>query len=68
MKCSHGTTIGQIDPVMRFYLQSRGIDADTAQRMLSLGFIQEELNQLPFAEVADWVSHWLGQAVTEAAK
>lgn len=68
VKCSHGTTIGQIDPAMRFYLQSRGIDADTAQRMLSLGFIQEELNQLPFAEVADWVSHWLGQAVTEAAK
>lgn len=68
VKCSHGTTIGQIDPVMRFYLQSRGIDADSAQRMLSIGFIQEELNKLPFAEVAEWVSQWLGQAVTEAAK
>lgn len=68
VKCSHGTTIGQIDPMMRFYLQSRGIDADTAQRMLSIGFIQEELNKLPFAEVAGWISHWLGQAVTEAAQ
>ncbi len=64
--CSHGTTIGQIDPAMTFYLQSRGIDEATAQRMLSTGFIQQELAELPFEPVADWVGNWLGDAVTEA--
>lgn len=65
VKCSHGTTIGQLDPTMRFYLQSRGIDAEAAQRMLSLGFIQEQLNDLPFDALGDWISQWLGHAVTE---
>lgn len=67
VKCSHGTTIGQLDPAMRFYLQSRGIDAKVAQRMLSLGFIQEQLNNLPFENLVDWISQWLGRAVTETA-
>lgn len=66
VKCSHGTTIGKLDPTMRFYLQSRGIDAVSAQRMLSIGFIQEQINQLPNEALADWVRQWLEGAITEA--
>lgn len=65
VKASHGTTIGQIDEGMRFYLQSRGIDEVEASRMLSIGFIKEELADLPFDEVRDWAGEWLGHAVTE---
>lgn len=65
VKCSHGTTIGQIDEAMRFYLQSRGIDESEAQRMLSIGFIKQELATLPFENVSDWIGDWLGQAVAE---
>lgn len=65
VKCSHGTTIGQIDEAMRFYLQSRGINEKEAQRMLSIGFIKQELASLPFEDLSDWIGDWLGQAVAE---
>lgn len=65
VKCSHGTTIGQIDPNMRFYLQSRGIDENQAQKMLSIGFIKQELASLPFESLSDWIGDWLGNAVAE---
>lgn len=41
VKCSHGTTVGQIEPEMLFYLRSRGISAAQARRMLCLGFAGE---------------------------
>jgi Fe-S cluster assembly protein SufD len=43
VKCAHGTTIGQLDPAQMFYLRSRGIRAEDARRMLSLGFAAELL-------------------------
>lgn len=38
VKCSHGTTVGELDPEQVFYLRSRGIDEKTARGMLCLGF------------------------------
>ncbi len=43
VKCSHGTTVGQLEPAQLFYLRSRGIAADDARRMLCLGFAAEVL-------------------------
>ena len=46
VKCSHGATIGQLDQDSKFYLQSRGIDADTARALLTLAFAEEVLSDL----------------------
>jgi Fe-S cluster assembly protein SufD len=43
VKCSHGTTVGQLDPEQVFYLRSRGIDEAEARKMLCLGFAGEVL-------------------------
>lgn len=43
VKCSHGTTIGQLEPAQLFYLRSRGIGTEDARRMLCLGFAAEVL-------------------------
>lgn len=43
VKCSHGTTVGQIEPEQVFYLRSRGIDPVTAHKMLSMGFAEDVL-------------------------
>ena len=45
VRCSHGTTVGQLDEAMLFYLRSRGIDADAARQMLCLGFAGEILER-----------------------
>lgn len=66
VKCSHGTTVGQLEPEMLFYLRSRGIKASLARRMLCLGFAGEILDCLesePLRErVADQVGHLLENA------
>lgn len=46
VKCSHGSTIGQLDDEALFYLQSRAIGRDKAQRMLTSAFGGEVLNQV----------------------
>lgn len=45
VKCSHGATIGQIDPEELFYLQSRAIEKDTALKMLIHGFAEDVLQK-----------------------
>ena len=41
VKCSHGATAGHIDEDTLFYLRSRGLDLDTASRMLVHAFASE---------------------------
>ena len=38
LEASHGSTTGQLDPQQLFYLQSRGISAIEARKMLVIAF------------------------------
>ncbi len=40
VKCSHAATISTIDPEQLFYLQSRGLTFDQAEKMLVASFLQ----------------------------
>jgi Fe-S cluster assembly protein SufD len=44
VKCSHGATIGALDPEQIFYLRSRGIPEDAARAMLIRAFLAEALD------------------------
>ena len=46
VKCSHGATIGQLDRNAVFYLRSRGLNDDTAQRILIHAFAIDILNRV----------------------
>ena len=46
VKCSHGTTVGQLDEQQLFYLVSRGISPDEARDVLTLAFVVDLLSQL----------------------
>jgi Fe-S cluster assembly protein SufD len=48
VKCSHGSTIGQLDPDALFYLRARGIAADDARRLLTRAFVSEATGNLRF--------------------
>ncbi len=52
VKCSHASTVGPIDPEQRFYLESRGIPTQIAERLIVLGFFDEVLDQLPVGPLA----------------
>ena len=47
VKCSHASTVGPIDDEQRFYLESRGIPPEVAERLVVLGFFDDVLGQLP---------------------
>ena len=51
VKCSHGSTSGQISDEEIFYLQARGIPAESARQMISLGFLNESVSKLTGAEI-----------------
>lgn len=46
VKCSHGATMGKLNTESIFYLQSRGLSFEEAQRMLTLAFAMEIVDQL----------------------
>jgi Fe-S cluster assembly protein SufD len=51
VKCSHGATVGALDPEELFYLQSRGLDADDARNLLTYGFAADVLTRVPVASL-----------------
>ena len=66
VSCSHGATVGDLDAMMLFYMQARGIPAAIARRLLLEGFAEEIADALeddalraPFAEA---VAHGLEHA------
>lgn len=47
VRCTHGATVGKIDPQEVFYLQSRGIERTEAVRLIVTGFVGPILDRLP---------------------
>ncbi|HSM38629.1 MAG TPA: SufD family Fe-S cluster assembly protein, partial [Candidatus Limnocylindrales bacterium] len=46
LRCGHGATAGAIDPIQRFYAQSRGLNEDEAERMIVRGFFEQVLAEI----------------------
>ena len=46
LRCGHGATAGAIDPTMLFYAQSRGLDSESAQRMIVRGFFEQVVGKI----------------------
>jgi Fe-S cluster assembly protein SufD len=53
VRCTHGATSGQIDEDELFYLRTRGIPTKVAQRLLVTGFLDEVIQRLDHAAIAD---------------
>jgi len=56
VQCSHGTTVGQLDPQALFYLRSRGLNEDQARRLLCMGFAQEILDRFETESLRETLS------------
>ena len=57
VKCAHGATVGELDPMQLFYAESRGMDPASARALLLEGFV-----------VGLWDSADEGDAISEAAR
>jgi Fe-S cluster assembly protein SufD len=52
VRCTHGATSGQIEEDQMFYLRSRGIPTEIAQRLLVTGFLDEVIQRLDHPAIA----------------
>ena len=53
VKCSHGSTSGNIDKDALFYLKARGIDSKEAVKMIIKGFLETVLEKIKNKEIMD---------------
>ena len=51
VRCTHGATIGKIDPEEMFYILSRGIRRKEAERLIVEGFFDPVMQRIPFEGV-----------------
>ena len=52
VRCGHGSTVGPLDPEQRYYLMSRGLDQQRADRLQVRGFFEEAIRKLPSTQMA----------------
>ncbi len=55
VKCSHGSTTGQLSDDEVFYFQARGIPADKARTLLAHGFGMEIVQKITNREARDYI-------------
>ncbi len=53
VRCTHGATVGKIDPEHLFYLLSRGIPKSEAERLIVEGFFAPIMDRILFEGVRD---------------
>ena len=53
VRCTHGATVGKIDPEQVFYLRSRGIPIKEAEKLIVEGFFDPIMQRIPFEGVRE---------------
>ena len=53
VKCSHGSTVGQMDEQALFYMRQRGISEEEARLLLKSAFITEVIDSIPLEPLRD---------------
>ncbi|MCB1197115.1 MAG: Fe-S cluster assembly protein SufD [Deltaproteobacteria bacterium] len=55
VKCSHGATVGRMDPEQLFYLRSRGISKLEAEKMMIRAFVAEVIEGAVDTDFLSWM-------------
>ncbi|HBH97471.1 MAG TPA: Fe-S cluster assembly protein SufD [Candidatus Omnitrophica bacterium] len=53
VQCKHGASISPIDEEQTFYLMSRGVPREAAERLVVMGFVEPIVQQIPFAPLQE---------------
>lgn len=61
VKCSHGSSTGQLDEDALFYMRSRGIDIKDATEMLIAGFIKPVIDSCEIPSVCEYVESMIAK-------
>jgi len=53
VRCTHGATVGSVDPEQMYYLMARGLPRRDAQRLVVEGFFAPVLDRIPLESVRE---------------
>jgi Fe-S cluster assembly protein SufD len=67
VRCSHGATAGKLDDNMLFYLLSRGLDQETALRLLKWAFLEDVVAKIDVPELRRQIEQSLAGQLNETA-
>jgi len=68
VKCTHGSTIGQLDQDAIFYLRSRGLDLATARRLLTYAFASEIISRIRIEPLRAQLENLLAARLSEGSR
>jgi len=66
VRCTHAATVGRVDREDLFYLMSRGLSRQEAERLIVRGFFQEILDRIELEPVRDAVTAALEARIPQA--
>ncbi|HWM65162.1 MAG TPA: Fe-S cluster assembly protein SufD [Steroidobacteraceae bacterium] len=67
VRCNHGATAGKLDDNMLFYLLSRGLDRETALRLLKWAFLEDVVAKIEVPELRRQIEQSLAGQLNESA-
>jgi Fe-S cluster assembly protein SufD len=68
VRCSHASAVGPVSEDERFYLESRGVPPQVTERLITLGFLGEVIEQLPVPGLGGYLSGALAAKLAEAER
>ena len=68
VKCSHGSTTGQIDPEALFYLKSRGLGHEKSMELIMNGFISDILELIKNEDIGEYLNKIASQQLEKILK
>ncbi|GAA5533346.1 Fe-S cluster assembly protein SufD [Deinococcus aluminii] len=66
VRCSHGSTTGPVNQEALFFLRSRGIHKELAEKMLVTAFLEDVLSRVPLQSVVKYIEGIIAQKVGAA--
>ncbi len=66
VRCSHASTVGPIDEDRRFYVESRGVPPETAERLIVMGFFDDIVSKCPIEEADSFLRAEVGSGLKDA--
>lgn len=57
VKCSHGSAVGQLDPMQVFYMRSRGLSEEEARLLLKQAFMADVIDGVRMERLKDRLQH-----------
>ena len=65
VKCSHGSTVGQLDEQALYYMRQRGISKEAAAKLLLEGFVGDVVAKCEVEPLCEFLADELSKRLNE---